>query len=176
MPFRQPRCDLGDGGAERIFPLKAFVELVLEALADVVALSPFPEFLLARFLVLFGEEVEVLFLEGEAAGIEVAASESDDIGSDLAEATEVGLGFVFGRGEGVGGGGETEGDPLDELGRKVGGGTATTKQRKPRNARNTRKPNVRAFRGSSSPCYVQLWGRLERLQVSDGFGIFQGLV
>ncbi len=41
----------------------------------------------------------------------------------MAEETEISFRFVFGRGQGLGGGGEVESDPLDEFVGEAGGGT-----------------------------------------------------
>ena len=81
---------------------------------DVGALGPLPEefFLLGLgFGLLQGE---ALLLEGESAGNEIAAAESDDVAEVVSEFAQV---RFRGSGErsGLGGGGEAGGDPVDEV-------------------------------------------------------------
>jgi hypothetical protein len=57
---------------------------------------------------------EALLFEVNAAGDEVAAAESDDIGEELADLAQFGFGIV-GEGRVVSGGGEAERNPMDEV-------------------------------------------------------------
>ncbi len=81
---RQVWGKFGEHGSELI--LKGLVLLAhqIQFFLDVGAFGPFPEL---RFFLLFGladEEVEALFFDGDAAGVEVAAAEGDDIGGEEA--------------------------------------------------------------------------------------------
>jgi hypothetical protein len=122
----EKRGNFGDGGAEGVMPGASFFEFgfefSFEFLADVGATRPFPEFVFERFFIPGGEESEAFFFNGDAAGVKVAAAEGNDVGGDLAEVAEVGFGLIVSGGEGVGGGGEAEGEPLNEFVGETGGG------------------------------------------------------
>ena len=111
----EPGGGFGHGGEEHFAP----------AFGPGVFAGEFGAFFLAGFL-LSGEEAGIAsFFEGNAAGVEVAAAEGDNVGGEEAEAAEggVGVGGVSGD-EVLGGGSEVEIEPLDEgLGeRKESGG------------------------------------------------------
>jgi hypothetical protein len=106
--FGEVGFDSGDMFAEHVMPHPGLESLGEEFGADVGAFGPFPTL---GFGALFGlglEDVEAALFEVDAAGIEVAAAEGNDVGGEGAEPTEVSVGvMVVGR-EGVGGGGEAQ--------------------------------------------------------------------
>ncbi len=81
---------------------------------DIGPFGPFPEELFEFLLGFVAEEFEAGFFELETAGKQVTAAEGNDGGDEVAELAEFGSG-VFGRGGVVGGGGEAEFDPVDEV-------------------------------------------------------------
>lgn len=120
--FGQVGSGCRDGGNEGFTPGTGLFEFGFEFFTDVRAFGPFPELVLAGFVGLGGLESEALLFDGDAAGIEVAAAERDDIGGDVAELAEVSFGFIVGGSEIVSGGGEVKGDPVNEFVGEIGGG------------------------------------------------------
>ena len=89
-----------------------------EFLADFGALGPLPELLFFADLGVGFIQGEPLAFEIEALGEEFGAADTRDIGAELAQAAPVGIGIVLESGEGVGGGGVLEDEPMLKL---VGG-------------------------------------------------------
>jgi hypothetical protein len=85
-----------------------------EAGLDVGAFGPFPEEGFEGIAAFGLFEGEALLFEVDALGAEVAATQRKDVGEELAYLAEFGFG-VFGDGGVMGGGGETQGNPMDEL-------------------------------------------------------------
>jgi hypothetical protein len=114
--LREEGGNFGDGGAEVIIPELRLIAFNAKFGADVGAFGPFPEFGFVLFAGFGLEHAEAPLFEFEAASAEVAAAEGDDVSGEMAEAAEVGFGvIVFDRGEGMGGGSEADGEPLDEF-------------------------------------------------------------
>jgi hypothetical protein len=89
-----------------------------EFFADFGALGPLPELLFFVDLGVGFFKGEPLVFEVEALGVEFRAAEAGDIGTELAEATPMGLGIILECGEGVSCGGVLEDEPALEF---VGG-------------------------------------------------------
>ncbi len=120
---REVGSEFRDHFQQGVSPDGAFEEFVFEFGADIGLPGPFPEFLFALFLGIFEKEGEALLFDGDAAGVEVAAAQGDDVGGQLAEPAEVSVRVLEVGGESMGGGGEAEGEPLDEFIGEVGAGS-----------------------------------------------------
>jgi hypothetical protein len=91
-----------------------FGDVAPEVIADLSDLIAKKFGLLAFLMDFVLAQGEALLVEGEAAGVEPGTVQGDEVGGEAVETAEFGFGF-FGLGQRIGGGGEAEEEPMEEV-------------------------------------------------------------